>query len=203
MLQRPLPLALFIGLLGCATAAPSSGIEPPALPAQNGGESPAENLPVHINEQWWAFRGAALKLSAAAAHDRDAAMSGKKPPPPGFWDTQVATEAVSLWGEFCNVCHGGRRRLEEARKMKSPAPGWGEGAGLFFGTRRSYEDVFFTIANGKADKSVDRPRMPAWGGKLSREMIWAMIYFIEYQSGGIEGRFPPSLYPSPQRPGGP
>jgi hypothetical protein len=26
-------------------------------------------------------------------------------------------------------------------------------------------------------------------------MIWALLYFLEYQSGGIEGRFPPSLYP--------
>ncbi len=37
--------------------------------------------------------------------------------------------------------------------------------------------------------------MPAWRGKLSKEQIWALIYFIEFQSGGIEGRFPPSLYP--------
>ena len=35
--------------------------------------------------------------------------------------------------------------------------------------------------------------MPAWRGKLSKEQIWALIYFVEYQSGGIEGRFPPSL----------
>jgi hypothetical protein len=25
--------------------------------------------------------------------------------------------------------------------------------------------------------------------------LGALLYFIEYQSGGIEGRFPPSLYP--------
>jgi hypothetical protein len=37
--------------------------------------------------------------------------------------------------------------------------------------------------------------MPPWRGKLAREEIWALLYFLEYQSGGIEGRFPPSLYP--------
>ena len=42
--------------------------------------------------------------------------------------------------------------------------------------------------------------MPAWRGKLSKEQIWALIYFVEYQSGGIEGRFPPSLYPRETRP---
>ena len=29
----------------------------------------------------------------------------------------------------------------------------------------------------------------------TREQIWALLYFLEFQSGGIEGRFPPSLYP--------
>jgi len=202
MATRALTLGLLTGLLGCATAAPSQGIEPPSLPTQNGAEPAAEQLPVHINEQWWPYRGAKLKLSAAQARERDAALSPKQPPG-AFWDSQVATEAVSIWGEFCNVCHGGRRRLDEASKMPAPPPDWGEGAGLFFGTRRAYPDVFWTIANGKADTGENRPRMPAWGGKLSREMIWAMIYFIEYQSGGIEGRFPPSLYPRTQRPGQP
>jgi len=37
--------------------------------------------------------------------------------------------------------------------------------------------------------------MIAWKKELSREQIWALLYFLEYQSGGIEGRFPPSLYP--------
>jgi hypothetical protein len=37
--------------------------------------------------------------------------------------------------------------------------------------------------------------MPAWRGRLAREQIWAILYFLEFQSGGIEGRFPPSLYP--------
>ena len=30
---------------------------------------------------------------------------------------------------------------------------------------------------------------------VAKEEIWAILYFLEFQSGGIEGRFPPSLYP--------
>jgi hypothetical protein len=37
--------------------------------------------------------------------------------------------------------------------------------------------------------------MPAWRNTLANEMIWALLYFLEYQSGGVESRFPPSLFP--------
>ena len=56
-------------------------------------------------------------------------------------------------------------------------------------------EIFRTIYNGKIEKEGNRWKMPAWRGKLSKEQIWALIYFVEFQSGGIEGRFPPSLYP--------
>jgi hypothetical protein len=65
--------------------------------------------------------------------------------------------------------------------------------------RGDLAEIYTTISNGKIDRVENRPRMPAWRGKLSSEMIWALIYFIEYQSGGIEGRFPPSLYPKSER----
>jgi hypothetical protein len=55
--------------------------------------------------------------------------------------------------------------------MPVPAPAWGQGTGLFFGNRRAYAEIFATILNGKIDKVANRPRMPAWRGKLSREMI--------------------------------
>jgi hypothetical protein len=199
---HPLHLVLVVGLLGCATAAPSHVIEPPSLPTQSGGaEPPEEDLPVHINEQWWPFRAAALKITEAQARARDAAISPKAPPRE-FWDAQVAVEAASIWSTFCNECHGGRRRVGDARKMPVPPPEWGDGAGLFFGGRRSYGDVFSTISKGKMPTAENRPRMPAWGGRIPREMIWGLIYFIEYQSGGIEGRFPPSLYPRSEHAGG-
>jgi hypothetical protein len=202
---------LLIGMVGCASATPppSRGIEPDAQGA--GGDdstfvlerTPAkekhgQSLPVHINEAWWAFRAKSLAMNEAQARQRDAGFSERQAPA-NFWDMQVAVEAVSIWATFCNECHGGRRHIDEARKMPVPAPMWGQGTGLFFGNRRSYAEIYATISNGKIDRVENRPRMPAWRGKLSSEMIWALIYFIEYQSGGIEGRFPPSLYPKSER----
>ena len=80
-------------------------------------------------------------------------------------------------------------------RMPNPGPTWGRGEGLFFGLRRPYAEIFRVVYNGKIEKEGNRWKMPAWRGKLSKEQIWALIYFVEYQSGGIEGRFPPSLYP--------
>jgi hypothetical protein len=150
--------------------------------------------PIHIHESWWEFRARRLGLTVAEAQRRDARLSRSRPPR-DFWDGQTATEAVSVWTVLCNECHGGRRDLEDAIDMPAPAPAWGDGEGLFFGNRRSYEHVFNRVLNGGPIKERGRPEMPAWRNILSIEMIWALLYFLEYQSGGIEGGFPPSLYP--------
>lgn len=151
-------------------------------------------LPIHINERWWPFRARELDVTEAQAKERDAQMSMKRAPP-GFWDAQTALEAVSVWSVLCNECHGGRRSLDDAREMPAPAPGWGEGQGLFFGNRRTYEQMFNTVYGGGPVRETGRAEMPAWRNILSTEMIWALLYFLEYQSGGVESRFPPSLYP--------
>lgn len=150
-------------------------------------------LPIHINESWWAFRAQQLGISEAQAEKRDARMD--EAPPPDFWDAQTAVEAVSVWTVLCNECHGGRRSIQDAVEMPSPAPTWGEGTGLFFGNRRSYSQMFNIVQNGVPVKEPGRVGMPAWRHILSNEMKWALLYFLEYQSGGIESRFPPSLYP--------
>ena len=131
---------------------------------------------------------------AAEAKRRDAAMSLTKAPQ-HFWDQQTAVEAVSVWSMLCNECHGGRRAVEDAVTMPSPAPAWGEGEGLFFGNKRAYRHAFDIIFNGGPEQNGARSEMIAWKKELSREQIWSLLYFLEYQSGGIEGRFPPSLYP--------
>ncbi len=180
-------------------------IEPPVAPdtefvlsraPAQAAARPAEPPPglVHVADTWWPFRADYLKVSEPRARDRDNDMSEKQAPS-SFWDEQTAVETIQIWGSFCNECHGGRRRLEDAVKMPGPAANWGRGEGLFFGVRRPYADIFRTVANGKIEKESARWKMPAWRGKLSKEQIWALIYFIEFQSGGIEGRFPPSLYP--------
>jgi hypothetical protein len=153
-----------------------------------------ERAPVHVGDQWWAFRGEFLKLSEDKARDRDGDISERQAPP-GFWDLQTSVETISIWTTFCNECHGGRRKMEDVVRMPIPTATWGRGDGLFFGIRRPYSEIFKTVYNGKIEKEGNRWKMPAWRGKLSKEQIWALIYFVEFQSGGIEGRFPPSLYP--------
>jgi hypothetical protein len=198
-------------LLSCATQQQAT-IEPTLLaagdPAATGSGDDADSAfvlsrkpgkqqpPMQLNtgDKWWGFRARALRLSEAQTRVRDTDMSEVQAPE-GFWDAQTAVEVVSVWSSVCNECHGGRRRLEDAVNMPGPPPGWGKGDGLFFGTRKRYADVYATVYRGGPERNGQRSEMPAWKGKLPKELIWAVLYFLEYQSGGIEGRFPPSLYP--------
>lgn len=198
-------LALGAWLAACASTNPvEKTIEPPAAsdsafvlsrdPAPARKAEQADASQIHVGDLWWPFRGSYLKLNEARTRDRDGEISEKQAPS-GFWDEQTAVETIYIWSTFCNECHGGRRKMEDVVKMPGPAANWGRGDGLFFGIRRPYADIFRTISNGKIEREGNRWKMPAWRGKLANEQIWALIYFIEYQSGGIEGRFPPSLYP--------
>lgn len=151
---------------------------------------------LHIGEKWWPFRAEFLKITEAEARDRDASISDRHAPS-NFWDKQTALETVEIWGNLCNECHGGRRHMKDAMSMPMPPAGWGTGDGLFFGNRREYATVFAIVNTGGPERNGDRSPMPPWTGKLAKEEMWALLYFLEYQSGGIEGRFPPSLYPRP------
>jgi hypothetical protein len=167
------------------------------LSRDNGSAAKVSDLsPLHVGEKWWPFRAEFLKLREAEASERDAAMSERQAPV-SFWDKQTATETVAIWGHLCNECHGGRRHLKDALGMPPPPANWGKGDGLFFGNRRDYAAVFATVSLGGPEKNGKRSQMPPWIGKLAKEQIWALMYFLEFQSGGIEGRFPPSLYPRP------
>jgi len=157
-------------------------------------KQPAEKPPVHVADQWWPFRADFLKTTPDKAQSRDNDISEKQAPT-NFWDLQTSVETISIWTTFCNECHGGRRKMEDIVRMPQPGETWGRGEGLFFGLRRPYAEIFRIVYNGKIEREGNRWKMPAWRGKLSKEQIWALIYFVEYQSGGIEGRFPPSLYP--------
>lgn len=194
----------------------ASGSEPSAAPSTNESgdfvysrdpsghrKQAGLQLPIHINADWWSFRAQHLGVSDEQAQKRDARLSRSRAPA-DFWDSQTAVEAVSVWTVLCNECHGGRRSLEDALEMPEPAPAWGEGEGLFFGNRRSYAQMFDIVYDGGPPKEGGRAQMPAWRNILSTEMIWSLLYFLEFQSGGIESRFPPSLYPRrPKLPGEP
>jgi mono/diheme cytochrome c family protein len=215
-----LTLALVVGGFACASsqqqAAMSGGatIEPPSSGSYGpgsgasdengefvisrskpqGGAGTDDLPPLHLADDWWRFRADFLRTNPAQVRDRDQGISERQPPPV-FWDQQTALEAAAVWGALCNECHGGRRKVEDAMKMPPPPAGWGRGEGLFFGVRRPYEALFSIVWNGGPDRNGKKSEMPAWRNRLAREQIWAILYFLEYQSGGIEGRFPPSLYP--------
>ncbi|HTV17891.1 MAG TPA: cytochrome c [Polyangiaceae bacterium] len=151
-------------------------------------------FPIHIHDSWWSFRASQLRITTDEARKRDARIAGAHAPA-GFWDRQTAVEAVALWTVLCNECHGGRRSTDDAVEMPAPTAAWGEETGLFFGNRRAYRQLFDTVHDGGPLKANGRVGMPAWRNILSNEMIWALLYFLEYQSGGVESRFPPSLFP--------
>lgn len=188
---------------GDATRAKGGRVEVSTTPSEQ--VNPATGRPqeqvikIHPGDSWYKFRGDWLGMSTAQVRERDAAMTADEAPR-GFWDEQVAVESVGLWSGLCNDCHGGRRRMADARLIPAPPEGWGTGNGVFFGRTKSRAEVFRTIHGGGApSKDAKTPAMPAWGDKLAREQIWGMIYFVEYFSGGIEGRFPPGLYPKAQQ----
>jgi hypothetical protein len=156
--------------------------------------SAEEQSAIHLADDWWRFRGEFLRMTVGQAKERDSEISERQPPPQ-FWDQQTAVEAATVWGSLCNECHGGRRAIHDAMSMPPPPSAWGRGTGLFFGQRKSYEALFATVSGGGPERNGKKSEMPAWRGRLAREQIWAILYFLEFQSGGIEGRFPPSLYP--------
>lgn len=195
---RALRLAIILilpGGLGCSPRPPAlaPGIE------LDDPSAPNDAAPtIHVNDSWWPLRARYLGVSEREVAQRDVRADAARPPA-GFWDPQTAVEAVSVWTVLCNECHGGRRRLDDVDDMPTPPPDWGDGTGLFFGNRRPYRHLFDVVRDGGPPKEDGRPDMPAWRSVLSNEMIWALLYFLEYQSGGIESRFPPSLYPRPPR----
>ncbi len=151
------------------------------------------DFPIHLEDKWYPFRAEYLGITKQQARLRDQKIGSQ--PPAKFWDQQTAIEAVSIWSSLCNECHGGRRALKDALEMTAPPDGWGKGEGLFFGNKKPYSEIFGTIFKGGPPVNGKPSEMPEWGKRLSREQIWSLIYFLEFQSGGIEGRFPPSLYP--------
>ncbi len=206
--MRSASLSLLL-LASCAAPPSTRTIEPPTSADQAAGaadegfvlsRSPTGSaaapgdIVVHLDEKWFEVRAQHLGIDVSEARSRDAAISTSAAPAE-FWDQQTAVEAVSIWSALCNECHGGRRRVKDAVSMAKPPAGWGMGEGLFFGARRPYREIFGVISLGGPIRNGVPSEMPAWQDKLSHEQIWSLIYFLEFQSGGIEGRFPPSLYP--------
>lgn len=208
MKSLPYWTGLTVVLMGACVTPPAATehIEPPTPsarsnpPVQSYALSAKEmdrvrELNVHLAERWFEVRGERLGMSLVDIAARDAKISTTQPPAL-FWDEQTAEETAAVWSALCNECHGGRRRLADVKGMPPPPRDWGKGTGYFFGKSRSHKRIFAMVSEGGEEIVGPESEMPGWGKRLSREIIWSLVYFIEFQSGGIEGRFPPSLYPT-------
>ena len=127
-------VAAMAAMSGCASTPPvaEKTIEPTAtedsafvLSRNPAAAKPAERVPVHVGDQWWAFRADFLKVNEDKARDRDGDISEKQAPA-GFWDLQTSVETISIWTTFCNECHGGRRKMEDVIRMPDADRGLGK-----------------------------------------------------------------------------
>lgn len=136
-----------------------------------------------LGDAWFAARGTALGLDAAAARARDAAISEAEPPaePP---DAQLRTQAAAIWATLCASCHGATGRVENVAPpppdvpLPRPFGGTRMAMGFFFGGDKMRAGLYRKIARG-APPTVPPSPMPPWEGTLSREQIWALVAHIE------------------------
>ncbi len=175
---RLLPALLLLCGLSCATTEDA------------GDRGSSARVKLHLGEKWFKMRGQFLGMTAEQAKMRDADLSKETPPSDPFWDEMLATESASIWRALCNQCHGGRRSIASAAKIPSPAPGWGEGQGMFFEKKRPYKEIFATIHDGVEPPAGKKQEMPSWSDKLSIEQIWALVYYIEHETTSVFLRAP-------------
>ena len=178
--------------VGAALVAACAGVQAPEVAAIE--PSLVRTYRAHLGPAWFEHRARRFGITAQEARERDADISALAPPP-GFWDEEMATEAAAIWTGLCNDCHGGRRSIREARQTAPPPAAWPKDESYFFGRRRHPQAVFQTILTGGPEVDGKASEMPAWGNDLAREQIWALVWYVETQSGGTLGQFPPGLYP--------
>ncbi len=131
---------------------------------------PPKAAQARMAEDFFQWRALALGIGIEAAKSRDAALSETTPP---HADEAVAVDAAVIWRDFCAGCHGidGKPPLGVTPTPKT----WGGGAaiGFFFGGDRMRAGVYRAIADGKGKV------MPAWGDRLAKEQIWALVRQLE------------------------
>ena len=163
--MRLLVLLALLGLLGCS--------KPERV------EAPPEALP-HYGDAWFAFRGASLGISVAAAQSRDATIPADHPP--ATLDRTTAVEAAAIYRSVCVVCHGpGGEPPEKQPSGGAPPRAWGGSArmGFFFGGDKMRAGLFKRIQEGGEPRDGKASDMPAWASTLSREQTWALVRHLE------------------------
>lgn len=132
----------------------------------------------HLGPDWFTYRGKGVALAPDAALARDATLP-EDAPPNDVWDEQLRAEARAIWLQSCASCHGKRGKNEDvvfAPGVKPPRK-WGTvgtAMGFTFGGDKMRAGIYRTIRDGRPDTP-----MVAWKPSLSREQIWALVFFLE------------------------
>jgi mono/diheme cytochrome c family protein len=157
-----------------------------ACASQPGTSDDPQAARMHLGDRWFEHRSAFLGISPDDAKLRDADLDESAPPQDQFWDEQLAVESASVWRMLCNECHGGRRSIQRAKEIPPPPEGWGSSEGQFFGRARPHREIFQKIFHGgEKPEDPEQQKMPPWGDRLSREQIWALVWFIEHASNDV------------------
>ncbi|MCB9536025.1 MAG: cytochrome c [Myxococcales bacterium] len=132
----------------------------------------------HLGDAWYAHRAATLNITPEAARARDAALPAGPDagPPDDALDAHTAREAAALWRDLCAACHGPDGQPPSELGLDPPPKTWGGFGvrmGFTFGGDAMRRGIYRSIAEGKGEG------MPAWGGRLSREQMWALVRHIE------------------------
>jgi len=144
---------------------------------------PADPGPSHPGEAWWSWRAQQLGTTPAAARARDAALSTTEPPHE-IWDAETRREAAALWRDLCVSCHGPRGRLEgvppppEGQTPARSLSSFGLEMGFLLAGDTMRAATYRRIAHA-TDSQGNATDMPAYGEMLSREQIWALVFFVE------------------------
>ena len=132
-----------------------------------------------MGDAWFPWRAQTLGISVDEARQRDAALpSGDdgEAPPGDTLDEYTAREASAIWRSDCSACHGLDGKAPAVAE-NDPVPkswnGLGPTMGFLFGGDKMRAGIYRSIDRGKP------PAMPAWGSRLSREQIWALVRHIE------------------------
>lgn len=143
-----------------------------------GNLKPAAGEPL-TGEDWYRFRAGQLSISQQAAVERDRQLSEEEPPELPE-NEAFRRQTALLYERQCAACHGsdgdpgdfniGRFAPREFGTM-------GMSMGFTFGGDKMRAGIYRVIRDGK--KRGETVTMPAFGDRLAREQIWALVRYIE------------------------
>ena len=164
MLCRTLLLAVVLAG-ACACSGPASPIVP----------APKKLV---MSDDWIAKRAGELGLTLEQTKARDEAITDATPQPDLWQEPGMPKRAGELYAALCAACHGPRGKGEGAPGFENPPREFGTFGltmGFTMGGDKMRGGIFRKIKTAPAGGV-----MPGFGGQLSNEQMWALVYFIEH-----------------------